>query len=1492
MDMRCWFVLFWVGTNACLAPDIDASGPFVIDTEVGGCLDFATLEAALTAVSNWPAASISLMLDAEMPTWTVSNMISLRGSSKCLAITGTVSIVGLLSISNVTLISSFSQDFPLNVFGTLTLTSCLVTNFPSPILVRGQVLATNSTFKDNAKGVFSASALGGRLTLQQSQFLNNAKTGGAVFSIFPTSGSGSTQYSLTDCLFQGNGAETGSSVLLLNDFGVASSATQIVSFSRCNFTGNSRITISISSKLFNVNVSECQFDRETQLISGTLLGTNVTLSRIAVTRSQGPLFVLSFSGVFSLTDCNFTEISTGPLVTALGQGISVSLVYFSQVQVSNITNWSQVTFGNLLNAIKATVWLQNTTITKFGGDKMGVFYIIACLFFTRGLAASIATTNVDGVGAISFSTIEMNDTLINAVNSGGSMLVLYQSSGSITGIKYEAITGLFQPIPEVYSTNMFNINTMSDIRIEGLDIKLEREGTPLIFVGNANVTVVNVTLTGPLGGAFISVQNSKAVLRHLSLNITKARMFAYGLLNAQLDFDHLSLHNISILRTLFSLSSGSSVRIQQLSLFNVTTQGLCKGPLYSMHINTASIEKSSIDALVYFSISVNVSIGNLIMKHSVGSLFCAFSSNLVVAGATIVNFTVPRIFLYLVSSSVTLSSAVLDGITLAKTGGLATVLSQSALHLTAVSMFNIVGVEHGIFSLVKSTLTVADSSIARLNVSLAVAQQTNISISETEVLDMLLDQNAATQLMTLNGGLLSCFNCPSVIFTGVKCRNISASGGGVVYAEASEERQNSVVLLERSEFEHCRGRIRGGVVSTEKCALRIVRCDFRSNTASYGGVVSSIGGAESLFISNSSFLHNSALIAGSCVWWTGELPTLTFNNYTDNSAVYGNPLASNPHHFLLLSPGSLLPAKLPIQGVTGQPMDQPLLVGVFDILEQLIVTDNSTVVSLYIPNAIKGAGSSHMIATMGIASFIYLFYPFSTSTMDFTFSAPSIANLTFPYRFRDCQPGEIRSLSGCFPCPKNSYSLQTDDFLCGSCPHHVQCHGRAQLVLDQNFWRSGNLTDVIYPCLVLESCLGGADSLCASGYEGALCSSCAQGYFRVAGWMCKHCDGEVPVPVRGVIVALFLISTTVLLPQLYLTTEGLGFRAALAFRIFLQHTQVIMFATLLHAQWGLRTLVHHEVMRVLASLGGLWLFAGCQYQEMGIEQHYFQVIAGSFYPVLFFLACILIWTLAKCSRLAKANMLLSMLASALICVYHYFPTLCLLAVSLWQCQTVEGESLLVADMTQKCWTGVHLRYALTVSIPLAVFLTLSHGVAFVCILKPTPSRLLSLCRTYLTAGYKDNRKSWEIRMCIYRTAMALLSLSYPGLDSFSAAILFSCAIGFSIQSYVKWTPYKRPVHNTMAVAGQLVALVIIFSGIQGGDSLVLSLACISSCSIFAFGVLALRQLNVYLISPISQEQYSTSQMKREEVLFPMASMEESQGNLKPPPSSFESHHLE
>ena len=90
--------------------------------------------------------------------------------------------------------------------------------------------------------------------------------------------------------------------------------------------------------------------------------------------------------------------------------------------------------------------------------------------------------------------------------------------------------------------------------------------------------------------------------------------------------------------------------------------------------------------------------------------------------------------------------------------------------------------------------------------------------------------------------------------------------------------------------------------------------------------------------------------------------------------------------------------------------------------------------------------------------------------------------------------------------------------------------------------------------------------------------------------------------------------------------------------------------------------------------------------------------------------------------------------------------------------------------------------------------------------------------------------------------------------------------------------------DIMTVAGQLTAVVAMFSAVQGGDALVLTLVCFGTCSVLALGVLGLKKPNAHQVTTlVNRENCWSSQIQP--AIYPELSAEESQSSLKPPPPS-------
>ena len=485
--------------------------------------------------------------------------------------------------------------------------NCEISDFlPVPVLVKGRVFISESHFKGNTKGVLFTPFLGGTVSVTQSEFRDNAGDSGAVFYISPQGGLTTTKYEITNCLFEGNGAKAPGSVLTLSGLEITESTEpQIVSFSECIFRGNSRTTFQISNKKFNFIAEKCQFFNETQLIAGTLIGVSTIFTQISVSNSTGPLFFLYLSGHLSISNSSFVNIGTGPLITATGRAISFSFLSLSHVYLANISNHDPVTYGNLVSAQQVTINLTSVHIENFAtSTRYGLFSLVGTVLYSFNLTAIRGTASVGVVGIITLSTIRLSETRFESLNSRGSMWTLVKTTGKIRGIQYRAILGSYNAVLKVYTTNFLTANQKSNISVERLVGELVNEGTPLIYVINATLTLTDSVLSGPIGAGVLTSQGGTAILRRVTFNITSARNLLVGLLGAYIDIDALTLSNCRLSSSLFGLSSDTEVRIETLTLRNVTSIALSKGQHFKLTIGEAIIDQGNIGSLVDFGIAV------------------------------------------------------------------------------------------------------------------------------------------------------------------------------------------------------------------------------------------------------------------------------------------------------------------------------------------------------------------------------------------------------------------------------------------------------------------------------------------------------------------------------------------------------------------------------------------------------------------------------------------------------------------------------------------------------------------------------------------------------------------------------------------------------------------------------------------------------------------------------------------------------------------------
>ena len=834
-------------------------------------------------------------------------------------------------------------------------------------------------------------------------------------------------------------------------------------------------------------------------------------------------------------------------------------------------------------------------------------------------------------------------------------------------------------------------------------------------------------------------------------------------------------------------------------------------------------------------------IDHLVLQNSVGSLFSIFQSNISISFAELANVTLNGMLVYMSTSRAVISSALLPGLVFNEIGSFGT-LEQSELHLNGVTLRDLTSSVHGVLDLHQSSLFITACTVARLNMSLVTAEESVIYISDSLFTEIWVSFEGKSLSMLPSGGLISCLNCPLVYVVSSEFRGSSANEGGVIFAQHSSASAAGSVILDRCSFSNSTAKTNGGVMKVVDLQVTVTDCVFAGNTASAGGVVAFESAPQMLRVADTSFSRNRATTDGSCIRWVGNRPLIINSTFVNNFAVYGDPLASVPDHLGLLRPDSLQPlTDLPVVGVTGQVMKQPLVIGVFDVLDQLIVTDNSSIVTILLPESIQSSGSTEVLAHQGTAFFSLLFSPFSNATFNFTFySAKSdVANLTFNYQFRNCTAGEISTPSGCFLCPTNSYSFNPLDSDCSLCPQHAQCLGVTDMRLDRGYWRLHNLTDDIYPCLAPAACLGGVNSDCAEGYLGTLCGGCESGYYQYGMWQCRACGDQIAEGGRIFIVSAFLISAVTVPPQLFLRSEGVLFKVGLLHRIVSNYAQTFLFVVLLHVQWPYTTLIHHEIWRAWGSLGHVLLYSGCQYPEA--NTFYFQVIAASLYPCAISLAALVVWSVVQVkARYKREEYVLVMASAGFIGVYNFLPLLSLVLVSMFQCTEVAGNRWLVADLSQLCWTGQHLAHIYRVAVPVFVLIVAIHVIAVCCICRKKTSGVFRYVQQYMRAGFKRRSRAWELRVLLRKWLLVCLSLAYPHLDKFSQVIFFVCIIGLSVHIEVMRLPYLSSWLNLLNVLMHAAVVSVVFTAVVGSEVEQTLVSALGSLLVIGVGLLTLK----------------------------------------------------
>jgi hypothetical protein len=237
-------------------------------------------------------------------------------------------------------------------------------------------------------------------------------------------------------------------------------------------------------------------------------------------------------------------------------------------------------------------------LENFTSSSVGVFDLYQSLLISQNFSAKNGTSISSIVGTSQFSAFSMRDTSIEALNSGGTMWVIFQSTVNLTRITYRNIIGPYAASVKVYITNLFTIRSRSEAVITGLDIQTVVPGTSLIYVYNSSLSLSNSVVSGPGGVPTFACNGGTFIIRDVVINITSAQNIIRNLAGGLIDIDRMVLRDMTLLYAICTMSSNSILRIQTLVLSNITCTAMTSGQDFNVTIGEALIENSRIGTLV------------------------------------------------------------------------------------------------------------------------------------------------------------------------------------------------------------------------------------------------------------------------------------------------------------------------------------------------------------------------------------------------------------------------------------------------------------------------------------------------------------------------------------------------------------------------------------------------------------------------------------------------------------------------------------------------------------------------------------------------------------------------------------------------------------------------------------------------------------------------------------------------------------------------------
>lgn len=785
---------------------------------------------------------------------------------------------------------------------------------------------------------------------------------------------------------------------------------------------------------------------------------------------------------------------------------------------------------------------------------------------------------------------------------------------------------------------------------------------------------------------------------------------------------------------------------------------------------------------------------------------------------------------------------------------------SSAIEIEALQAYNLTSdTSSGALEFIESNLMLAGSSFTDIMGSALQAESSHLKVKDT-------------RFERLNAGFgsgINSMNCYLLEVTSSYFEHCTSKQGGAVYSYTNGFLSSLLVSLFQNNVFLYNKAINGGAIYSNSILMTAKNNTFIGNSASRANYNSNdlsttgVGGAIMCIcefidscdfkILGNRFRDNVAEIKGGAVDWFDSFPLITANEMANNTAKYGNNVASFAIQLVPMSLESgiidfLNNETVPLAGIlenvaSGHVSSTMMVFCLLDHYGNIVSDDSSSSAQIQLTETnVSITGATQVVASKGVFLFDSLIFTGEPQSTQLIFISsggintdlkaiskdPStyIPTVSVELQFRECQLGESYEGLQCYVCPAGTFSLDPSQ-PCVSCPSHVTCYGNYTMVPDPGYWRPDPTLNLVFECPNRDACLGSPASLlklsltgvCAEGYMGNLCSGCASSFSREG----KHICGKCPSLTSNIIVSILVLTSALILGAFVIIIAIRGAtrprsEIAIHLKIFMNYLQMVVVAASLNINWPDFVSLFLNGQDTAGSVAEQFFSFDCIVQEVTANSIYYTKIQGqALIPAGLLVLAACVWVgITICTKVS--NILHKVIASLVMIIFILHPSLTKSMFSLYSCMELKpGELWLVSDYDLRCWSTDHVKNILMVSLPsIGVWI---FGLPIVCLLNLYRLRrglldpLTQLKFSFLYKGYHNKWYFWEFVILYRKVALVCAAVFLSTVSIMVQALSVLAILLMALFTQLQVQPFNLPVFNRLELKSILVSSVTIYSGL-------------------------------------------------------------------------------